>query len=682
MTRIRKILIANRGEIACRIMRTARAMGIATVAIHSDADADAFHVSLADEAVPIGPAPARESYLRTERILAAAKASGADAVHPGYGFLSENAEFAESCARAGLIFIGPPAQAIRKMGLKDEAKRLMTAAGVPVVPGWHGTEQDEAILLDHAREIGFPVLIKAVAGGGGKGMRRVDRESEFPDALKAAKREALNAFGNDHVLLEKFIEKPRHIELQIFADSHGNAVHLFERDCSLQRRHQKVVEEAPAPGMSESLRARMGEAAVSAAKAIGYRGAGTIEFIVDVANGLQDAPFYFMEMNTRLQVEHPVTEAITGEDLVAWQIRVAAGEPLPRRQEELAIAGHAIEVRLYAEDPARDFLPQTGRLALFRLPGDHAGIRIDTGVRAGDAISVHYDPMIAKIIAHGPDRATAIDRLEHALSATRIAGLSTNIAFLRRTIDHPAFRAGDLDTGFIARHIAELMPQAAELGVHHLLAAVAAVLARREAGGQGGALPASGDPWSPWRLRNGFRLNLAQQERMVFLAPSGAEHVLIIHRDGRGSIGVELDGRRYELTFRGRDADGELVIGLDGMRRKVTALAKDEEVTLIDREGALVLRRLSLRAEPEEDAEGPGVVTAPMPGRVLELSVAEGDAVTRDQPLLVLEAMKMEHVLRAPRDGIIAALPTMAGSQVEEGDILVRIAGQTETQTE
>ena len=446
-----KLLIANRGEIACRVMRTAHRLGIRTVAVWSDADRDALHVATAGEAWRLGPADAAQSYLDIGRVIAVAKAAGADAVHPGYGFLAENPAFVEACDAAGLVFVGPPAGAVRAMGLKDAAKRAMEAAGVPVVPGYHGEDQDPAALLARAREIGFPVLVKAVAGGGGKGLRRADAEAGFAEALEGARREARSSFGDDRVLIERCVARPRHIEVQVFADAHGNAVHLFERDCSLQRRHQKVVEEAPAPGMTEAMRVAMGAAAVAAAKAIGYRGAGTVEFIADASQGLREDRFWFMEMNTRLQVEHPVTEMVTGTDLVEWQLRVAAGEPLPAGQAELSIAGHAVEARVCAEDPGRGFLPATGAIAHLAFPPASGGPRIDHGLREGDVVTAHYDSMLAKVIAHGPDRATALDRLSGALRSFEIAGVTTNVPFLSRLVAHPGFRAGDVDTGLIER---------------------------------------------------------------------------------------------------------------------------------------------------------------------------------------------------------------------------------------
>lgn len=666
-----KILIANRGEIAVRVIRTARAMGISTVAVFSDADETALHVDMADEAVRIGPAPAGDSYLKAEAIIAAAQRTGAQAVHPGYGFLSENASFAEALDAAGLVFIGPPAEAIAKMGLKDEAKRLMALADVPVVPGYLGQDQAPDRLAKEAKAIGYPILIKAVAGGGGKGMRRVDSEKEFPAALKAARREAAGAFGNEQVLIEKYLLKPRHIEVQVFADDHRGAVYLFERDCSLQRRHQKVVEEAPAPGMPEDLRERMGEAAVAAARTIGYRGAGTVEFIVDVADSLENAPFYFMEMNTRLQVEHPVTEMITGEDLVEWQIRVAAGEPLPLRQDDLDIDGHAIEVRLYAEDPARDFLPATGTLDRFSAPFDSDFTRVDTGVREGDRVTVHYDPMLAKLIAWGEDRPAALEHLRHALARTEVAGLATNLDFLRRAVAHDAFAQGDVDTGFIARHADALMPVPAGPSHEAVLMAALGVLAAREERAVEMAL-ASGDPYSPWHSPSAWRPNLPSEETQRFADAQGAEHAVAIAM-AAGGYRLTHAGRDFEARLRALGEDGGLEAEIDGRTWRATVLAGQEAVTVILDGRTAGFKRLSAKFDPEDEAEGPGAVLAPMPGKVLEVLVAEGDAVERGQPLLILEAMKMEHTLTAPRAGTVSQLGAEAGAQVSEGAVLVTV---------
>ncbi|WP_281301704.1 MULTISPECIES: acetyl/propionyl/methylcrotonyl-CoA carboxylase subunit alpha [unclassified Iodidimonas] len=674
----KKILIANRGEIACRVIRTARAMDIASCAVYSDADAHALHVELADEAIHIGPSPAAQSYLMADKIIDAAKRCGADAIHPGYGFLSENADFAEKCAAHNICFIGPTADNIRKMGLKDEAKRLMSLADVPVVPGYLGADQSPENLLEEAQSIGFPVLIKAVAGGGGKGMRRVDDAADFLAALKAAKREALGAFGNDHVLIEKFILKPRHIEVQVFADQHGHAVYLFERDCSLQRRHQKVVEEAPAPDMPPALRQRMGDAAVAAALAIGYQGAGTIEFIVDVANGLKDAPFYFMEMNTRLQVEHPVTEMISGEDLVEWQIRVAAGEPLPLDQGDLAIDGHAIEVRLYAEDPARDFLPASGTLQCFRPSLDEDFTRIDTGVREGDAISVHYDPMIAKIICWGEDRDAAISHLQRALAQTQIAGFATNLSFLQKIIDHPAFHAADLDTGFIPRHIDDLLPSTEPASPLMLALAALGIIAQRshEAAAQA---QKSADSTSPWHHNHGWKANLPALEHHSFMDASGREQRIEINfNKATGAIsGVETGDHVLSAELRTTSPDGGLDIVLDGQILRATVLVDQADVHVFAQGGQCQLKRMGINPDADEEADGPGVVAAPMPGKILDLFVAVGDKVEKGQPLLVLEAMKMEHSLAAPRAGTVADIPIKAGDQVEDGARLIMLEDDT-----
>ena len=518
---ISSILIANRGEIACRVIRTAKRLGIRTIAVFSDADREAMHVRLADQAVHIGGAAAKESYLKGDVILDVARQTGAQAIHPGYGFLSENAGFAEACEKAGVIFIGPPASAIRAMGLKDAAKALMEKAGVPVVPGYHGGDQDAEHLARQAGDIGYPVLIKAVAGGGGKGMRRVDEPDAFGKALASAQREAASAFGDDRVLIEKYVTQPRHIEIQVFADSHGEAVYLFERDCSLQRRHQKVVEEAPAPDMPEEMRRRMGEAAVAAAKAIGYRGAGTVEFIADGSKGLRADGFYFMEMNTRLQVEHPVTEMITGEDLVEWQIRVASGERLPKAQSELSINGHAIEARIYAEDPARSFFPSTGRLHRLRWPGTGPHVRVDTGVVEGGDVSMFYDPMIAKLIVWDRDRAGAINRMVSALRDTEVVGPKTNIAFLAETVAHPEFRSAHVDTGFIDRHLTDLVPT-------HLMPpgevlGLAAIAVRHMQSTDARA----GDPYSPWDRRDGWALGGNRREN-ILLTYNGAPLTLTV----------------------------------------------------------------------------------------------------------------------------------------------------------
>ncbi|MCB6176943.1 ATP-grasp domain-containing protein [Rhodobacter sp. Har01] len=634
----RKILIANRGEIACRVIATARRMGIACVAVHSDADAGARHVAMADAAVPIGgPRPA-DSYLRGDAIIAAALATGAEAIHPGYGFLSENPDFVEAVEAAGLVFIGPSAAAIRAMGLKDAAKRLMAEAGVPVVPGYHGSNQDPEHLAGAADAIGYPVLIKAVAGGGGKGMRRVDRPEDFAAALKSARAEAAGAFGNDAVLIEKYILAPRHIEVQVFGDGQ-DAVHLFERDCSLQRRHQKVIEEAPAPGMTPEMRAAMGAAAVRAAEAIGYRGAGTVEFIVDGSDGLREDRFWFMEMNTRLQVEHPVTEAITGIDLVEWQLRVAAGEPLPLRQDQLSINGHAFEARLYAEDVPAGFLPATGRLAHLAFP---PGARADTGVRSGDGISPWYDPMIAKIITQGPTRDIALSRLSRALDDTQVAGTVTNLAFLGALSRHPGFAAGQVDTGLIERDLAALTAPRAPDATDRAMAAAALLWAAR--------LPED-------RLA-GFSLWVPLTHRVALEGLEG--RVTLVPPD---TALIETHGE----TLTARRTAGGWDLGL--------------ALTVVEAEGIHVFapgRAASFRlhdplARDASAGAASGVTLAPMPGLVRSVEVSPGQAVKAGDALCVLEAMKMEHCLRAARHGVVAEVLCTPGAQIEAGAPLIRL---------
>jgi 3-methylcrotonyl-CoA carboxylase alpha subunit len=618
---IKSLLIANRGEIACRIIRTAREMGIRTVAVYSDADAKALHVRQADAAVHIGPSPARESYLVGDKIIAAAKASGADAIHPGYGFLSENADFAQGVIDAGLVWVGPKPDSIRAMGLKDAAKALMQAAGVPVTPGYMGDNQDPTFLAEQAAAIGYPVLIKAVAGGGGKGMRKVDAAADFPDALDSCKREAASSFGNDVVLIEKWIESPRHIEVQVFGDAHGNVVHLFERDCSLQRRHQKVIEEAPAPGMDAVTREAVCGAAVKAAQAVHYEGAGTIEFIADASDGLRADRIWFMEMNTRLQVEHPVTEEITGVDLVEWQLRVASGEALPLRQDELSITGWAIEARLYAEDPAREFLPSVGALDHFDL-GDIG--RIETGVEEGDAISPYYDPMIAKLVARGDDRDEAIAGLADMLDGVEVWPVRTNAGFLFTALLHPAFVAAEIDTGFIARELDDLVPDP-EPNDSVWRGAAAVALAEDEDESNLGSLA-------------GFRLN-ARPSASVALGRGGKFRSISLHDDGEVA---PVSGFRD---------DDQVVVFLEGQ-----AFGFDRSA------------RGSVGA-----AAGDGAILAPMPGKVTSVEVAAGDVVTKGQRLLTLEAMKMEHGLVAPFDGVVAEIDAVAGAQVQVDAVLAKI---------
>ena len=634
------VLIANRGEIACRIARTARQLGMRSVAVYSEADADALHVRSCDEAHLIGPASAPESYLCIEKLIVTAQRSGAECIHPGYGFLSENADFAQACAEAGITFVGPPPTAIRAMGLKDRAKVLMERAGVPVVPGYHGERQDAKFLKEKAYEIGYPVLIKAIAGGGGKGMRRVDRHAEFEAALEGATREAQAAFGNQRVLIEKYIGSPRHIEIQIFADLHGNTIHLNERDCSLQRRHQKVIEEAPAPGMSPALRAAMGEAAVKAAKAVGYAGAGTVEFIVDGNLG----GFWFMEMNTRLQVEHPVTEAVTGLDLVEWQFRIATGEPLPLRQQEVPLHGHAVEARLYAEDPERGFLPSTGKLVALQFG---RGVRVDSGVEEGAEVSPFYDPMIAKLIAHAPTREAALDQLADALERTVVAGPRSNLGFLAALCRAADFRAGQFDTGFIDAHLAEL--GAVPLGLDRAAAALAAKsFAERAFAGQDNAQPRS-DGWtSPWDARDGFQL--AGERRISLPLLADGERVTAMVTQA-GSLSVSVDGVA--------PADGHVV--------------ETGDTVYVLRGGRQTIVRLQDYSAALPDADGDGAVRAPMHGKVLAILVDCAATVRKGQRLAIIEAMKMEHALTAPHDGRVAKIAVETGAQVSEGALVMHV---------
>lgn len=644
------LLIANRGEIARRIMRTARRMGIRTVAVYSEADAAAPHVREADEAVLLGPAPSAESYLRADKILEAAKQTGADAIHPGYGFLSENAEFAQACADAGIKFVGPSPDSIRAMGLKDRAKKLMEDAGVPVTPGYHGDNQDPEHLKNAADAIGYPVLIKAVAGGGGKGMRKVEASTDFLDLLDSCKREAKSSFGNDEVLIEKFIENPRHIEVQVFGDSRGRVIHLFERDCSLQRRHQKVIEEAPAPGMTPNVRAAMCSAAVQAAKAVNYEGAGTVEFIVDGSGALREDGFFFMEMNTRLQVEHPVTELVTGLDLVELQLRVAAGGSVPE-QDEIRLKGHAIEARLYAEDPANGFLPSIGRLDILDLPRGIDGVRVDSGVEQGGEVSMHYDPMIAKIIAFGANRDAAIERSLAALAATRVYPVKTNGGFLGYCLRDDDFQSARLSTGLIAEKAETLIPAGAPKRDAAL--AARALLEREQVAN-------SNDPWA---VKDGFRANADTKIRIRLEYEGDTLDVALSAAPVKGRT---LSARLGEDTFI-----------LDGMATSGRIVTEAESVIVFSDGRA---SRFSL-PRPDAAADGAdagGLVKAPMPGKVLSLNVAEGDTVTKGQKLLVLEAMKMEHALAAPRDGVIASVSIAAGDQVGEGDALVTMAEDDE----
>ena len=662
----RKILIANRGEIACRVIRTARRMGIATVAVYSDADAEAMHVALADEAVHIGPAAARESYLVIDNIIAAAQRTGAEAIHPGYGFLSENADFAEACAAADIVFVGPSVSAIRAMGEKAAAKAIMERAGVPVVPGYHGEDQDDDVLWDAAHVIGYPVLIKAVAGGGGKGMRRVDVRDQFEAALKGARREAKSAFGEDKVLIEKYLLRPRHIEVQIFADSQGNAVHLFERDCSVQRRHQKVIEEAPAPGMTPSIRRAMGEAAVNAAKAIGYVGAGTVEFIADVTDGLHGDGFYFMEMNTRLQVEHPVTEMITGQDLVEWQLRVAAGEPLPLSQDAVVMNGHAVEARIYAENPRKKFFPSSGKLQRLRPPAEGPHIRVDSGVREGDEVSIYYDPMIAKLIVWDTDRAAALRRLRDGLERFEIAGLQSNVDFLAAVAGHPAFVGGDVHTGFIDSHQDDLIPAVGEASDQVLaLAALDRLLKRR-------AEVRAGDPHSPWARVDGWRLNDDGHDTLHF-DDGGKQIEIAVRYPAGGGFLFGLPGG--DMSAYGElDADGRISADLSGLRLMATVVRDNGDLTILTGGRSYSLKYLDPMAIVDVELQEEGRITAPLPGKIVQVMVEAGATVKKGDALLVLEAMKMEHTIVALVNGTVDTVHYAEGDQVVEGSELISFA--------
>jgi 3-methylcrotonyl-CoA carboxylase alpha subunit len=678
-----KILIANRGEIAVRVARTARRMGIRTVAVYSDADRNAMHVTACDEAHHIGGAAPKDSYLRGDTILEVAKRTGAQAIHPGYGFLSENEDFARKCAKSGIVFIGPPPQAIEAMGLKAESKRLMEKAGVPLVPGYHGESQDDALLAKEAARIGFPVLIKASAGGGGKGMKVAESAAEFTQALASAKREAKNSFGDDNVLIERYLKRSRHIEIQVFGDTHGNCVYLFERDCSLQRRHQKVMEEAPAPNMTAERRKQMGEAAVAAAKAVNYVGAGTVEFIAEhdfAASGR----FYFMEMNTRLQVEHPVTEMITGTDLVEWQLRVASGERLPKLQDELTINGHAFEARIYAENPRNQFLPAIGRIEKLRTPETNDDVRIDTGVSEGDEITPNYDPMIAKLIVHAPTRTQALARLADALDEYAVIGFANNVEFLQRTARHPAFINADIDTGFIAKHSDALLPPlpapseaalaaCALVELNHARTSMLPSPSGRGAGGEGGAL------WrSPWARADGFWLGQPNQpikfryeqgERQfeVGVLVRNDGHVLTLpsgtHR-AAALFDTTSNGEHIALTLDAETGESQInaCVLQHGLQRVVMLHGERYEFNAIDP-----------YESPHDDEAHAGHLTAPMPGAIVSVLVKVGDKVAKGQPLIIMEAMKMEHTIVAPFEGKVEAVYFAAKEQVKEGAELVAL---------
>lgn len=657
-----KILIANRGEIACRVIRTARKLGIRTVAVFSEADADAQHMRLADEAYPIGGPRPQDSYLRGDAIIDAAKKSGAQAIHPGYGFLSENADFAEAVEAAGIVFIGPKAASMRKMGSKAGAKELMQAAGVPVVPGYTGEDQSAATLQREADRIGYPLMIKAAHGGGGKGMRIVRNAGEFLPNLESCQREAKSAFGRDRVLLERYVEQPRHIEIQVFGDARGNAIHLNERECSAQRRYQKVLEESPSPFLTPDMRASMGAAAVLAARAIDYVNAGTVEFIV-----APDGGFYFMEINTRLQVEHPVTELVTGLDLVEWQLRIAAGDALPLRQDEIAQRGHAIEVRLYAEDPEAGFLPGSGKLTQLRLPAPSANVRIDSGVVEGDTVTIFYDPMIAKLIVWDEDRPSALARLRDALAQCRIEGPKSNVEFLERLARHPAIVDGNIDTGYLDRHLDEFMP-AQQVETDLLLAAATAKLLMQEAERREQAR-AAGDPGSPWAIADGWRLGHAGGRALAFL--HRGERLEVVGHGSGGEYRLEHAGRRVEVSG-ARLTDGALSVRFDGEGWRFQVAQGVDTLDVHDGTRRLRLEPVAqYRYEPAGAGRGEDRLVAPMPGRVVLAKTGVGDTVAEGQELLVMEAMKMELALKSPRDGVIAEVRAAAGDFVEADAVLV-----------
>jgi 3-methylcrotonyl-CoA carboxylase alpha subunit len=656
-----KILIANRGEIACRVIKTARKMGILTVAVYSDADADSLHVNMADEAIYLGGSPSRESYLLVDKVIEAAKRTGAQAIHPGYGFLSENAEFCRKCEQENIVFIGPPVGAIEAMGSKSAAKTIMEKANVPLVPGYHGDDQSMAVIKKAADDMGYPVLLKATAGGGGKGMRQVWSEEEFKEGFDAAKREALSSFGDDTMLVEKYLTQPRHVEIQVFCDNHGNAVYLFERDCSVQRRHQKVIEEAPAFGMSEELRSQMGESAIRSAQAIGYQGAGTVEFLLDV-----DGSFYFMEMNTRLQVEHPVTELISGQDLVEWQLRVAAGEVLPKKQNELVINGHAFEARIYAEDANNDFLPATGTLEFLQAPNESENVRVDTGVRQGDEVSVFYDPMIAKLIVWDENREKALKRLTKALAEYRINGVTTNIDFLYNLATCPPFINEDIDTGFIEKNHDLIFHDNDQALADELpMAALAVVLAEAKEG-QAKAI-AGNDPTSPWNMTNAWRLNEPH-----------VHNISLIHNDIEHNVEVEQKreaNRSYylitiadkTLDCQGRINDDTLHSNINGYQSVATIVQDGPQISLYRQNGVFNFVRVLPDLGDAGEDEGHGGLVAPMNGTMISVLVASGDTVSKDQPLVIMEAMKMEHTIRAPANGKVNAVYYTEGDMVDGG---------------
>ena len=669
-----KILIANRGEIACRVIQTAHKMGIRCVAVYSEADANSMHVAMADEAYCIGPAASVESYLRGDKILDVAKQSGASAIHPGYGFLSENAAFVKACEAQGICFIGPPTEAIEAMGSKSAAKTIMEKAGVPLVPGYHGDDQSPAILKQSANQMGYPVLLKATAGGGGKGMRVVWSEPEFDDALVSAKREAMKGFSDDRMLVEKYLTQPRHVEIQVFADQQGNAIYLFERDCSVQRRHQKVLEEAPAPGMTESLRQQMGDAAVKAAQAIHYVGAGTVEFLLD-----KDGAFYFMEMNTRLQVEHPVTELITGQDLVEWQLHVAAGNCLPLTQEQLVLHGHALEARIYAEDPDNEFLPATGQLVYLRTPSENKHIRVDTGVREGDMVSPYYDPMIAKLIVWDVTRERALQRMSQALLEYRVAGMKTNTSFLRRLVDHPEFQRANLDTGFIEKHSSGLFPvnkvAADQEQINLAKAALYVLISQHQQRVKDAA--ASSDPYSPWYSLSGWRLNESNQLRVELSLPDTEQPSVEVIAEVSGE-GYLLKLGNEKILASGRLRDDRLTVVLNGHQSTVWVAEHNARITLFTETGATEYVWCKPGLEEHAFEEDAGNLGAPMNGTIVAVLVAAGAKVAADQGLVVMEAMKMEYTIKSPAAGTVTEVFFKEGDLVDEGAQLVTFTADEE----
>lgn len=660
-----KILIANRGEIACRVIKTARKLGILTVAVYSDADVNSLHVNMADEAIYLGPSPSRESYLLSDNVIAAAIKTGAQAIHPGYGFLSENADFCRKCQQENIVFIGPPVAAIEAMGSKSAAKTIMEAAKVPLVPGYHGDDQSEAVIKKAADEMGYPVLLKATAGGGGKGMRQVWSEAEFSEGLAAAKREAKSSFGDDTMLVEKYLTQPRHVEIQVFCDNHDNAVYLFERDCSVQRRHQKVIEEAPAFGMSEVLRQKMGETAIKSAKAIGYQGAGTVEFLLD-----SDGSFYFMEMNTRLQVEHPVTELITGQDLVEWQLRVAANETLPKSQEQLQINGHAFEARIYAEDTNNDFLPATGKLSFLQPPLESRYVRVDTGVRQGDEVSVFYDPMIAKLIVWDENRDKALQRLTKALSEYRISGVTTNIDFLYNLATCPPFINEDIDTSFIEKHHDQIFHCNEQILADELpMAALYIVLSESDKASK--TAKSTKDPYSPWNMTNAWRLNEAHIHHLT-LSHHDIEYPVVVEQKRQGSDSyylISVNQRTYDCQ--GRIEGNTLLFSNDGHRSSATIAQDNRKISLYHQNGVFNFIHVQPDCGDNSTQEDQNGLIAPMNGTMVSVLIKAGDKVTKDQPLMIMEAMKMEHTIKAPANGVVETIFYAQGEMVDGGSELL-----------